>query len=364
MSQIRNCTADDIPAIARIFQKTFRDARKSAPASLHESLREVLFGHPGADPDLPSRVYVAPDGTVAGFMGVLPLRMSFRGREVRAAVPTSLAVDDPKKHPLAGAKLVRAFLAGPQDISISEPAEKVSQGLWRRIGGETVPSESMEWMRVFHPAGLALAMLGDSWPARIVRPGARLIDRLADRLARGYFSADTSPRSFHHDADVADDLLLQHIPEFAASYQLHPVWDDATMKWMLNHASQNRARGPLFRRMVYRDIHTPVGCYLYQGRPNKVAWVMQVLACADALEPVLDSMFAHAYRNGNVAIKGRTQLRLLDPLMRRNCVFFRRHSAMVHSRNPELLVAVRSGGAITSGFAAEAWLRLSGDRFE
>ncbi len=363
MSQIRNCTADDIPAIARIFQKTFRDARKNAPLSLQDCLREVLFGHPGHDPELPSRVYVTPDGSVCGFIGVLPLRMSFRGRAVRAAVPTSLAVDDPKQHPLAGAKLVRAFLSGPQDISISEPANALSQGLWERIGGETVPSESMEWMRVFHPAGLALAMLGDSWPVRMARPGVHILDRMADRLAGGYFSAAAAPRSFHHDADVGDDLLLKHIPEFAASYALHPLWDDATLKWMLNHASQNRTRGPLFRRMVYRDVETPVGCYLYHGRPNKVAWVMQVLARPDALEPVLDSLFAHAWRNGSVAIKGRTQLRLLDPLMRRNCFFFRRHSAMIHSRDPELVAAVREGKAITSGFAAEAWLRLSGEQF-
>jgi hypothetical protein len=89
-----------------------------------------------------------------------------------------------------------------------------------------------------------------------------------------------------------------------------------------------------------------------------------VLARSCAVEPVIDSMFAHAWRMGAVAIKGRTQLRFLDPLMRKNCFFFRRHSAIVHSRDPELIAAVKAGGAVTSGFAAESWLRLSGDRFE
>ena len=364
MSDLRACSAGDIPAVATLFQKTFRDPRKRAPASLENALRDVIFGHPEPDAELTSRVYVGGDGAVAGFMGVLPLSMSFRGRKVRAAVPHSLAVDDPKKHPLAGAKLVRGFLSGPQDISMSEPINGIAQSLWEKLGGVCVPSESMEWMRVFRPFGLALSMLGNSLPVRMARPGVRLFDSIADKVSRRAFSAGTAPRSFHRDEDVSDEVLIAHIPEFASAYALHPVWPDATMKWMLNHASHNAARGPLYRRMVYGAGDAPLGCYLYHGRPGGIAWMLQVLARNDAVEPVIDSMFAHAWRMGAVAIKGRTQLRFLDPLMRRNCFFFRRHSAIVHSRDPELIAAVKAGGAVTSGFAAESWLRLSGDRFE
>ena len=156
---------------------------------------------------------------------------------------------------------------------------------------------------------------------------------------------------------------MQHLPTFAATYPLHPDWDPVALKWMLDHASHHQARGPLYRRMVYGKNDKPLGCYLYQGRPGRVAWVLQILALPDALDGVLDSLFAHAYRQGSVALKGRTQQRLLDPLLKRGCIFYRRASAVVHSRNPELLAAVRSGGAITSGFAAESWMRLIGEKF-
>jgi hypothetical protein len=364
MSDIRACTADDIPAVARIFQKAHRDPRKPAPASLEACLKELFFDHPWYDPELSSRVYVAPDGSVGGFIGVVPLHMSYRGSPVRAAVPTSLAVERPDLDPLAGAKLVRSFLNGPQEISISEPANYLSIGMWERLGGQSIPSESMEWLRVFRPAGLALALLAERFsPAMFGRPIGQLLDRVADRFTGDAARFAVKERSFAHDADVGDDVLMQHLPTFAATYPLHPDWDPVALKWMLDHASHHHARGPLYRRMVYGKNDKPLGCYLYQGRPGRVAWVLQILALPDALDGVLDSLFAHAYRQGSVALKGRTQQRLLDPLLKRGCIFYRRASAVVHSRNPELLAAVRSGGAITSGFAAESWMRLIGEKF-
>ena len=56
MSEIRPCLAEDIPAVADLFQKTFRNARRPAPPALQPVLRELFFEHPWQDPELPSRV--------------------------------------------------------------------------------------------------------------------------------------------------------------------------------------------------------------------------------------------------------------------------------------------------------------------
>ena len=129
------------------------------------------------------------DGKVIGFIGVLPVHMSFRGRKLRAAVPSSIMVDDPQKHPLAGAKLMRAFLNGPQDLSFSEPISPLAQTMWEKAGGETAPSESMEWLRILRPAGLALAFAAGPVPMLgAFRPLARLIDRSMER--RGSFKVE------------------------------------------------------------------------------------------------------------------------------------------------------------------------------
>jgi hypothetical protein len=363
MSQIRAFTPDDLPAVAGLFQKTFRKPRTSVPASLVSCLGELFLDHPWHDPELPSRVYVTDDGAVGGFIGVLPLHMSYRGKPVRAAVPSSIMVDRPEADPLAGAKLLRSFLAGPQDLSVSEPTSLLVQRMWQRVGGQSVPSESMEWLRVFRPAGLAVAVAGAKVPAvRFARPVAGLMDRIAVKAVAA-LRVEPHPNSFQRDADVGDDELLQLIPEFAATYPLHPDWDPACLKWQIAHAARNTDRGTLFRRVVYGKGGAPLGCYLYHGRRREVGFVLQILARPEATGAVLDSLLAHAQEMEMVALKGRTQLRLLDPLLERNAVFFRRNSAVAHSRNPELLAAIRSGESLTVGLASDAWTRLIGGVF-
>jgi hypothetical protein len=359
---IRACVPDDIPAVARMFQAAFRKPRAEAPVALQACLRELFFEHPWQDRELTSRVYIAADGSIGGFIGTLPLRMSFHGRPVRAAVPSSLVVDRPEENPLAGAKLLRSFIAGPQEISITDTANALSAGMIQRLGGQAVTSESMEWLRVFRPAAFALTLVDQRFPAaRLARPICSLADRLAAK-ASDFFRLDESARAYA-DADVSDDTLVEWMPKFAAHFALRPEWDAVCLKWMLVHAARNAGRGTLFRRMVYGRDRAPLGCYLYHGRPGRIAWVLQVLTRPGAAEPVIDSLLAHAYRNGSIAVKGRTQLSLLDALLRRQCMFFRRNAAMVHSRNAELIAAVRAGDAITSGLAAETWTRLVGDTF-
>lgn len=359
MSEIRACLADDVPAVASLFQKTFRNARRPASPALAAVVRELFFEHPWRDSDLPSRVCVA-DGKVVGFIGVLPVHMSFRGRKLRAAVPSSIMVDEPAKRPLDGAKLIRAFLNGPQDLSFSEPISPVALTMWERSGGETTASESMEWLRILRPAGLALALASGRISALdALRPLARLADKRLER--RGIFAL-AKPGAFS-DSDIDDAELTGLINELGETYALRPDWDQGVLSWQLAHARGNQSRGVVHRRVVRDRKGRAVGCYVYHGKPGLLAWTLLVLARPDSVDPVLDSLLAHAAANGAVAVKGRTQLRLLDPLLKRNAFLFRRHSAVAHSRDRDLLAAIRSGDALTSGLAAESWTRLIGDAF-
>ena len=63
-----------------MFQRAFRDPAGAAPASLEMYLRELLLGRPWHDSEAASRVFVGADRRVRGFIGVLPMRMSFHGR--------------------------------------------------------------------------------------------------------------------------------------------------------------------------------------------------------------------------------------------------------------------------------------------
>lgn len=364
MSLIRACGPEDMPAVAGLFQRTFLDRRRRAPESLETYLAELFLNHPWQDPEVASRVYVSPDGGVRGFIGVLPMRMYFRGRKIRAAIAGSLMVDRPEENPLAGARLLRSFANGPQELSISENANRVSEGMWQKLGARTVPLESLEWLRILRPTGAALAFARDWFaPAMLLRPLAAIIDRAAQRTSSGLFGFEPSPAGYEYDSDASDELLLQEIPRLAETYPVRPDWNSTSLQWVLGHARTKARRGALCRRMVYGKNHAPIGCYVYYGRPREIAWVLQILAVPECIDAVLESLLTNAFRNGCVAVRGRTHPRLMNSLLRRGSLFFHRCSTVVHSTDAELLHAIDSGDALVTGLAGEAWTRLIGDKF-
>jgi hypothetical protein len=364
MSDIRACTAADIPAVASMFQHAFRDPARTAPPALESYLRELFLEHPWRDPETASRVFIGGDGCVHGFIGVLPMRMSFHGRPVRAALASSLVVDSPAEYPTAGARLLRSFLSGPQQLCVSETSNPIAQGMWERIGGRPLAEYSMEWLRPLRWAGLGGALL-EEWAPRagILRPAAALVDRALARLApKLAWPVSRVPRHCS-DADVEDAALLEYIPQFAEHYTLRPDWDRASLAFFLRHAARKDRHGDLFRRMVYDRKGAPVGCYLYYGRPRGIAWVLQILSRPEAVEAVVASLLTHAEAHGSVAVRGRTQPHLLDALLRHRCMFFQRATTTVYSSDADLMSAMRSGDAFIIGLAGESWTRLIGEKF-
>src|SRR5262245_2104408 len=136
---VRPLEPDDLDAVARLFQKRFRDPKRPAPPSLISYLGEVFLAHPWQDPEIRSRVHVSPGGLLDGFIGVFPSRVRLKARTVRAAIAGSLMVDEPESKPFAGAKLLHAFCSGPQEISISETCNSLAQAMWSRLGARLVP---------------------------------------------------------------------------------------------------------------------------------------------------------------------------------------------------------------------------------
>ena len=118
-----------------------------------------------------SRVFVDAAGEVRGFIGVWPRPMLLQGRSIEAAAAGSLMVERPEQHPTAGARLLRAFLSGPQDLSFSETSNDISQRMWQKAGGERLTATSVDWLRILRPAGLATHMAGTAFaPARLAEP--------------------------------------------------------------------------------------------------------------------------------------------------------------------------------------------------
>src|SRR5260370_27563518 len=95
--------------------------------------------------------------------------MTFQDKPIRVAIGTQLMVS-PESRGLAGRRLVRAFLTGPQDLSVSDLGNDATRRLWESLGGSVSMAHSGIWEKALRPCQLAVSRLG----GRGVRPGAAL----------------------------------------------------------------------------------------------------------------------------------------------------------------------------------------------
>jgi hypothetical protein len=359
---VRPCTEADMPAVAAMFQRNFRSERHPAPAELTAYLRALFLENPDHDPDLASRVFADADGTISGFIGILPARMTIHGRPIRAAIAGSFMVDRPDENPLAGARLLRAFFAGPQDLSISESANPVSQAMWERLGAKVAGQYSLEWLRVLRPAGFAVAIAAERVAAARFGAGlGRAIDAIAGRL--NPLALDDGRAQGARGVDADNDAIAGTLPEFASGYALAPDWSAEQLAWRLDHANLKDRHGGQVRRLVRGRGGAPVGCYVYYGRPGGIAWVLQVLANGKDFGPVVDDLLRHVLERGCVAVRGKICPGLGEALLTRRCLYFHRSSTVYRSADPEVVAALKGGDALVTGLAGESWTRLIGHAF-
>jgi len=289
--------------------------------------------------------------------------MVMQGRTIEAAAAGALMVDEPERHPTAGARLLRSFLSGPQDLSFSETANDLSQRMWERVGGERLTTTSLDFVRILRPAGFAVATAGRSFgPAWGLRPFASGIDRLMEAARLNAFLPKGEAAGFR-DGDASRQEILDLIPGLSSGYQLRPDWQSPELSMLLAHAETKERYGRLQQRVVYSRKGTPVACYLYYAQRGHTARVLQVLALPEATSAALDSLFRHAAQLGCVGVRGRADPGLLDALVAHRCVLYHGAAMVVHARDKALLDEVRRSRTLLTGLAGESWNRLIGGSF-
>jgi hypothetical protein len=357
---IRAVSRKDVPAVAGMFARIFMKRRAASPTL--ESYVEGLVLDPAGSGAARSQVFVDGHGAVRGFIGIWPRRMVLDGRTVEAAAAGSMMVDHPEDHPTAGARLLRAFLAGPQDLSFSETANATSQRMWERLGGERLPTTSLDWLRVFRPAGLCVATAARSFgPAWALRPVAAAADHVIS--ASGLKMLPDEQATGHTTADASTAEILDLIPRLSDSYTLRPDWHSPDLSTLLQHADVKERYGDLQRRIVSARNGTPVACYLYYARRGDIARVLQIVALPGSAGAAVDSLFQHAAALGCVGVRGRSEPALFDALLTRRCFFYQGAAMVVHARDKALLDEVRHSRALLTGLGGESWNRLIGGSF-
>jgi len=344
LTRVRNFTAADIPEVAEVHRRAFKSAEKHSPELLAEYeayFTRVFLKNPWRSEDIQPLVYQEDDGQISGFLGVLPQRMSMRGQTVRVAIMTNFVVS-PDARGLTGAKLLRAFLDGPQDLSIADEASPGVRKMWEGMGGVTSLPYSMHWYFPLRPSRFGLLVLKQKnlLPAYLVKavtPLARAVDSFGERILRLPFQPSKSQLSAE---ELTPNLWLQCLSNSIPKQSLRPAYDVPSLSWLLRRAVQMRNNGTLRKVLLTTGKGDTAGWYLYYSHPEGISQVVQVYAKANHANEVLDHLFNDAWENGVTALSGRLDPALMYALAERHAIFHCGPEwALIHSRKPEIINA-------------------------
>jgi hypothetical protein len=325
-----------------------------APASLEAFFGRALFDNPATDPEIPSLVYEGSEGRITGFIGAQVRPMLFDGRPIRVASASHLVADPDERRPI-GALLLRAFLTGRQDATVTDTATHTVTRIWMALGGRPRHLGGIEWVRLFKPGSVAANTL-----ARKRRKESRAAD-LAGGALDSAFAAPVhrllAPREAQGQGEpLTPASMLQYMPQLTQSLRLVPNYDEAYLEWLFTELGRLRPDGRTVATLVKAQDRV-AGWYVYRLREGDLSEVAQVATRVEDAGSVLDHLFAHASAGGAGGLRGRMEPHLLAAASERRCALRHIGGRLVHSRNPDLVDAINSGSAMLSLLEGE-WTAL------
>jgi hypothetical protein len=362
VGEIRRFEEAHIPEVAALELKVFRRGRGRAGPALERYFAKVFFHNPWRDCALPSFVYLHR-GRVVAFIGVVARPMEFNGRRILVGVASQLMADTEAYRGFAGLALMKRFLEGPQELSITDGATEPAYAVWTAMGAKVARLYSLEWLRILRPARYLQGRLRQHpkaavrGMARWIFPGCWLADAALSKLP---FQAVSPPVTELRGEPVGAGELLQCVEEIGWRDALKPCYDPASFQWLLDEAATARSRGEL-RTVVVRDPGgTRAGWYVYYAKPGGVFIVLQIGAAARRMDKVLLALWRDAWAQGAVAVRGQVVPRHLLDFHLRHCTFhYLGNGVLVHSRDPQLMACVLQGEAALTRLDGEWWMRFA-----
>lgn len=380
MTSIRPLRREEIPQAAALFDKVMGSGTGMPAPGLEEFFARTMFDHPWADPELPSLASVE-DGRVAGFLGSNARRLQFDGRPTRLAVSGPLVVDPQAPHPALGALLLRKYLDGPQDLTITDGATELVRVMWERLHGETAHLRCIEWVRPLRPITLAAAYWRHRRKSTRAMPvplakALGALDRVTDPAVSGLLriagsraeppvlasartgAAGVSPVNVPPPQiePLTPAALVEHLPRLTEQLRLSPAYDRAFSEWLFDELAQAPGRGQLVARLVRRGLRV-AGWFIYYLQPGGFSPVVQVAAANEvSARTVFEALLAHARDGGAAALHGRVETHLLQAVAACGAFMAYGGNALIHSSDPAIVAIATSPHALLTRLEGERWM--------
>lgn len=359
MSGIRPLQRGDVPQVAALYERVMRSRTRVPPPGLGEYFERTFLDHPWADANIGSLVYEDDSGRLIGFIGSSARRLRFDGRPIRMACSGPLVADPDVGVQGVGVFLLRRYLAGPQDLTITDGATDLVARIWERLGGQTAHLSCIRWTRLFRPLRATADHFlagspGRSRLRRLARPVCAAVDALA-RLPASPFRPVARPKVVGES--LTPDALLEHLPAFTRPLRLAPDYDGEFLTWLFHEMRAVKSRGTLTAAGVRDESRRLLGWYVYYLRRDGLCQVLQIVGKEGRVGEVIDHLFYSAQESGAPGLTGRLEPRLFAPLSERRCMLHRHRNllALAHARDPAIVQAILSGQALLTRMEGETW---------
>jgi Acetyltransferase (GNAT) domain len=365
---IRPLERRDLPDVARLYELVMRAGAEAPPPFLESFFARTLLDYPWADDEIPSLVY-EEGGKILGALGSNVRKMRFDGRPIRMACAAHLVTHPRVRNRVVGPQLLRTYLAGPQELTITDGASETVRRMWLAFGGQTVHVCALVFIRVLRPWQLAReALLGGRGGPMLDRLGSRLagaVDTTTAPLVRRALPLARPPAATVEP--LSPETLLAHLPEITASRRLVPDYDLSYLRWLFAELNRVQSwgslwphgvgvrRGVLFAELVRRDTQV-LGWYVCHLRRGGVCRIVQVAAGDGSSAQLLDQLTYEAARRGAAGLFGRIEPHLVGPLSERPCLIrFGGGRLLVHSREQAIVDVILAGDALLTRLEGEWW---------
>jgi hypothetical protein len=363
MKSIRSFSKDDIPQVVDMFRRLLlrnETVRMQSQDLLPEYFEQIFFHNPWYDEEIASLVYENTRGKIIGFLGVTSRPMLMQHQPIRMAISLHYMVEPESRTSLAGVQLLKAFFAGPQDLSLTDTAGHLGRKVWEGVGGKTTYLYSQRWVRILQPSQFVVSQLAQrtkcSTLASVLSPICRILDAGATRLVPKYYPK-LNPKYSEEELDTR--TWHTYLPQLAGNRAIQPVYDDSSLRWILNHARQMNLYGTLQNVLVRDQSGEVMGWYLYYLKLGGASLVIQIAARKNSFDEILDHLFEHARRRGATALVGRLDGQYIQELSDKFCWFDRLSAwTLIHSKNSEVLHAIQRGDAFLSKIEGEWCLQF------
>lgn len=356
MTTIRPLQHEDVPEVAHLYSAYLASPRIADLDELTASLARIFAEGPLHDPEIPSLVAENGGGRIVGFIGSLVHPMCLGDERIRLACSSSLVVTPDARRNAVGAFLLRKYLSGAQDLTITDTAGQDTETMWLRLGGSKLHLQSIAWLLPIAPlrAALVLGVLGSRAHSLLpfVRPLFMPIDLVLARVMRPVSTEGAERLS---EETLTSSALRDSIETGAPDVELRPAYAAAELDRQLAEMARTRSRGSLVRHVVREPSGRVVGIYIASLLPNDIFDVVHAMPRRGMGRQLLMQIATKARDLNAAAVRSRLDPWLLDVLPRRS-VMYSRDRFLYHSRTTAVRDAVRTGNALITGLQGDAWL--------